>query len=389
MNNEDTQLLTTFETMLTEHRNAINDDVAKKLLPVQNDHRTLLMRSARPPGSFTPSSDSAGLRAPIEALTSHAGFSTWLQQPQSSRSSFVFEVPFRLEKKATILNIGGTTYAQGVSGPQQPALRLAELIPHVEVNVGAAVQWTKETGFVPSADIVAEGAVKPASSLTFANVVTNFVTVATVTKASLQSLSDVPVLMSWIDNRLSYAVLLRQEQYLLNDATAGLLVNASALDPAYAPGAGATSLDLIGAAISQLQAAGYSVDGVVLSGVDANKMRLLKNSYGEYLWSSPDSAIGTTAVWSVPVVISPSMAAGTFLVGAFGQSTILFDRATLRVDISYENEDDFIKNLCTIRAELRSALAIPVPAGLLKGTVTLTAANANHEPAHAPHTNKK
>jgi HK97 family phage major capsid protein len=62
-------------------------------------------------------------------------------------------------------------------------------------------------------------------------------------------------------------------------------------------------------------------------------------------------------MWSEPVVISPSMAAGNFLVGAFGQSAFLFDRQTLGVDVSYENEDDFTHNLACFGAELRSALA--------------------------------
>jgi HK97 family phage major capsid protein len=75
-------------------------------------------------------------------------------------------------------------------------------------------------------------------------------------------------------------------------------------------------------------------------------------------------------MWGVPVVISPSMTTGQFLVGAFSQATILFDRDVLRVDLSFENEDDFVRNMCTIRAEARMALAIPVPVGLVKGAFT-------------------
>jgi hypothetical protein len=93
-----------------------------------------------------------------------------------------------------------------------------------------------------------------------------------------------------------------------------LLALATPLDPASAPGTGATSLDYIGATIGQLQAAGYTPDGVVISGTDPNKMRLLKNSYRDYIWASPDSALGVASVWSVPVVVSPKMPAGQFLV---------------------------------------------------------------------------
>jgi HK97 family phage major capsid protein len=86
--------------------------------------------------------------------------------------------------------------------------------------------------------------------------------------------------------------------------------------------------------------------------------------------------LGAATVWSVPLVISPSMAAGSFLVGAFGQSCVLFTRQLLIVEIAFENEDDFVRNLATLRAEERVGLAIPVPAGLIKGTFTATAATA-------------
>jgi len=47
----------------------------------------------------------------------------------------------------------------------------------------------------------------------------------------------------------------------------------------------------------------------------------------------------------------------------------LFDRTVLMLEVSYENEDDFINNLACFRAELRFALGVPVPGGVLKGTL--------------------
>jgi hypothetical protein len=34
----------------------------------------------------------------------------------------------------------------------------------------------------------------------------------------------------------------------------------------------------------------------------------------------------------------------------------------------FENEDDFVRNLCTLRAEERAALAVCVPKGLITGS---------------------
>ena len=76
----------------------------------------------------------------------------------------------------------------------------------------------------------------------------------------------------------------------------------------------------------------------------------------------------TSAMWAVPVVLSPSLAVGTFLVCALGQSAILFQRESLTLAIAFENESDFIQNLCCFRAEERAALAVVLPAGIVGGS---------------------
>jgi hypothetical protein len=45
----------------------------------------------------------------------------------------------------------------------------------------------------------------------------------------------------------------------------------------------------------------------------------------------------------------------------------VFDRWTARVEIATENEDDFIKNLVTILAEERVALAVYRPEAFIYG----------------------
>jgi hypothetical protein len=76
------------------------------------------------------------------------------------------------------------------------------------------------------------------------------------------------------------------------------------------------------------------------------------------------------------MVVSPSMPQGQFIVGAFGQLTILFSREVLNIQIAFQNEDDFVHNLICLRGELRSGLAVPVPSGVLKGTLPAMAATA-------------
>jgi hypothetical protein len=64
------------------------------------------------------------------------------------------------------------------------------------------------------------------------------------------------------------------------------------------------------------------------------------------------------------MVVSPSIARGQVIVAAFAQSTLLFFSEVLNIQIGFQNEDDFAKDLVCLRGELRSGLAVPVPVGL-------------------------
>jgi hypothetical protein len=70
------------------------------------------------------------------------------------------------------------------------------------------------------------------------------------------------------------------------------------------------------------------------------------------------------------------------------QSTALFDRQTVAVEIAFQNEDDFVRNLACLRGELRSGLAMPVPSGVLLGTLptgTVTRSAGESAPQHGAH----
>jgi hypothetical protein len=330
--------------------------------------RLIRERTARPPSAFTGGS-TANRGLPL--LGGDQKFRDWLGGPRGAKSSYAASfTDFRIETKASpLLNTGNNVHVGGIAAPPTNALRLVELLPIVGMSSGAAAEYAQETSFTAGAEIVPQGQTKPTTAIDYTNVLATIKTIATITKVSLQGLADTPGLGEWLDARLRYAVQLKAEDHLLNGAAPdGLLAAAGALDPDYAPSGTPTPLDVIGAAIGQLQSNGYVADGIVLNGLDVNKTRLLKTSTGEYLWSSPDGAIGTASMWSVPVIISPSIAAGSWLVGAFAQSALLFVRQMLVVEVAFQNEDDFIKNLACLRAEERIGSAVPVPAGLIKGT---------------------
>ena len=69
------------------------------------------------------------------------------------------------------------------------------------------------------------------------------------------------------------------------------------------------------------------------------------------------------------MVVSPSLAAGTVLVGSFATAGRMFTRGRPTISTGFVG-DDFQRNLSTTRAEERLGLAVVRPSHLVKLTVT-------------------
>jgi len=63
------------------------------------------------------------------------------------------------------------------------------------------------------------------------------------------------------------------------------------------------------------------------------------------------------------------MPAGSFLIGSLRSSAIIYQRQGAVVEMGFVN-DDFVKNLVTLRAEERLGLGVDRPAGIMYGAIT-------------------
>jgi HK97 family phage major capsid protein len=108
---------------------------------------------------------------------------------------------------------------------------------------------------------------------------------------------------------------------------------------------------------------------MVLNPVDWAAIELTKDSQGRYVFANPTGLAGPV-LWGKPVVESLAMTANLFLVGAFRMAAQIFDREDANVLISTEDQDNFVKNMVTILAEERLALAVYRPQALIKGNFT-------------------
>ena len=196
-------------------------------------------------------------------------------------------------------------------------------------------------------------------------------TVAHWVLATRQILDDAPQLAAVIDSELRYGLALAEDAEILNgDATGehldGLLKNATAYSAPFDPAGTETMLDQIALALLQVTLADFIPTGVVLHPSDWMRARLLKNGQGEYLLGDPGAAV-EPRLFGLPVAATPAIAVDAFLVGDLVRAANLYDRMRPRVEASTEDSDNFRKNLVTLLAEERLALAVKNGAAIVKG----------------------
>jgi len=285
-----------------------------------------------------------------------------------------------LTYKAAITSL--TTDADGSAGDLVRPNRLAGVLamPERRMTVrdlitpgtmdGNLLEYVKETGFTNNAAGVAEGAKKPESSIKFDLMTTSPKVIAHFVKASRQILDDAAQLASFIDGRMRYGLAFKEEQQLLNgDGTGQNLLGIIPQATAYAAPTAVpspTSIDMIRLAMLQAFLAEYPATGHVLNPIDWARIELAKDTEGRYIIGNPQGNISPT-LWGLPVVQTQAIAVDKFLTGAFRMGAQVFDRWQARVEVATENEDDFVKNMVTILAEERLALAVYRPEAFIYG----------------------
>ncbi|WP_312056838.1 phage major capsid protein [Acinetobacter courvalinii] len=263
------------------------------------------------------------------------------------------------------------TRLPGIIAPPDRKLTIRDLLMQGRMD-GNALEYVRETGFTNSAGMVAEGAKKPESDLKFDLVSTTAKVIAHYMKASRQILDDASQLQSYIDGRLRYGLAFKEEQQILNgDGTGQNLLGIIPQATAYVRPTGVTPsqetiIDTLRYAMLQAILAEYPASGHVLNPIDWASIETLKDTTGQYIIGNPQGTLNPT-LWGLPVVETQAITAGKFLTGAFSMGAQIFDRWLSRVEVATENEDDFVKNLVTILAEERLALAVYRPEAFVYG----------------------
>jgi len=232
------------------------------------------------------------------------------------------------------------------------------------------------TGFVATAlDAGTGSGSKPESALAYSTQTATVRTMAHWIPVTNRMLADAPAIRGIIDSRLLFGL----QQKLQSQIVSGNGSGENLTGILNAAGIGVVSkgsdsgIDALYKGRTQVVWTGYGrPTAFVLNPTDWQNIRLSREtantalSPGQYLFGPP-ALTGFGTLWGIPVVEDPNLPVGTALVGDFNQGATLFDREQGAVRVGTVN-DQFIRNMQTILAELRVAFVVWRPAVFTKVT---------------------
>jgi HK97 family phage major capsid protein len=225
------------------------------------------------------------------------------------------------------------------------------------------ISYYEETTFTNAAAAVTEGDAKQESALDFTERTDTVRKIATWIPATSEFLEDNDGLRSYIEQRLVFMLKQEEEDQLLNGN--GTPPNISGvLDRSGVQSIGSTNdLDAIYQAMTEVRVdGGAEPTAVVIHPLSWQNLRLAKTATDEnYFGPGPFAPDNVERIWGLPVRITPKIAEGTALVGAFRPHAQVFRKGGISVLASTEHASYFIENKVAILVEERLALAVYRP----------------------------
>ena len=216
---------------------------------------------------------------------------------------------------------------------------------------------------IADVDGTAEGVAKDRIHVPYTPKTAALTKIAAYLKETDEIIHDAPFLESAIRNRGVYEFNKAIEKYLVGAlaGTTGIQVSGTSVD-----------FDSILTAKQEIITdTGYVPDAMLINPSDWATLLQAKDSNRQYLLGGPGfGSYGNGAyfenpkVWGMNVVQSSAVTEGAPIVGAFKTAAAVVTQAGngQRVEVSNSDQDDFIKNIVTIRIEERLVLAVRVPA---------------------------
>ena len=315
----------------------------------------------------------AGFPQGAQVITSYNG--SFLNRPDGVKTS-VGLVPVTrsdMETKAVATIGAGVIQADRVAAAVRN-VEMDRLTIRDVLNVSNTDSNTVEYvtyGYTQAAAPVAEGALKPEAAMTLGTATSAVRTIAVWMPVTEQQIQDVPQLTNLINTNLSWDVRRTEErQVVWGDGTGQNLLGIMNT-PGVTAGrtvTGDTLIDMARRSVTDVRVAGFEPNAIVIHPYDWETIILTKGSGSHYIWVVVTDENGSR-LWGLRVIESIAMQAPganttnerRMLVGDFARGATLYDRQQTGVQVGWVN-DNFIRNMRTIRAEERLAFGVMAPA---------------------------
>ena len=264
-------------------------------------------------------------------------------------------------------------YVPGILAPGVQPISLLDVVPTLPTSA-SSISFVKELAVTNSAGYQgAQGTKKPESAFTFQRASADVETLAHFVKIAKQMLDDAVGLRAYVESRMLYLLRYVVEGEVLNGSgdageLDGVNTQATAYDVTIDAGVTALSkIDVLRMSMVQVGRSFFPATSFVLNPEDWAGIELTKDGENRYIFASP-MAVAGPRLWGLPVVSTYQQTADKFTTGSFTPAAIqMWVREQASVMISTENEDDFVKNLATLLAEMRAALTVYRPSAFVYG----------------------
>ena len=261
------------------------------------------------------------------------------------------------------------------------AQHVRDFIPTASTSSNV-VYYVRESAFEDNTATVGESSTKPQSDFDLTQEEAPVRKIATYVRMSEEMLNDVAGMTGYLTARLPKKLrLIEDNQILYGNGLGQNLEGITEVASAYVDSladANVNRFDVLVKAIAQVRADEYFANAIMVNPADWYNLLLIKSAEGDYLM--PESArFGGQAprVAGVPIIANTAVTSGDFLVGDFAQGVQLFDRLQSNIRFFDQDQDNAIKNLVTVVAEERLALATYRPTAFVYGTFAAALANGS------------
>ena len=251
----------------------------------------------------------------------------------------------------------------GITRDPQRAVFMEDLATSEGTN-SDKVSWVEVVDETGAPATTAELATFAEKDYEFGVFSADVVKVTVMSKASNEILEDAPQLVSFVRNSLIEDLNLKVDEKLLSGTGVSDITGVLATAPAFTGGAlagtltagTATKADVLRTAIMEIVVAGkgkFRATEITLSPIDATALDLEKGTDGHYIMP-PFATADRSVIKGVSVMENTGITAGTFLVGDFTKLHVA-NRRGLSLQVATENQDDFEKDMITMRLSRRLA----------------------------------